>query len=241
MAGAVVREDEGEDLPGPGRVVVEGAVDQLDLGHLPLHEQAQVGADALHREGAHRLIEGAHAEGAGVGAAAARLQVDEPPGEVDQAEAEGGGDVRRAPPAGGRRGPRRSSPPPARPDAGSLRSLTAHPGREQAPQGEFAFAAHQGAHPGMAPEEIRSVEGDLRPSEDDTHLRSRHRQGVDQLQGLPPVPEVDRKSDDVGLPGEQGGKDVPLGLVHGELPEVAALRTLARKRRPGRAGRGSDG
>src|SRR5210317_155295 len=58
----VVLEDETENLPRTFGVVVKGAIDQFDLGHLVLHQQEQIVLNALHRVTSHQIVAGTEAE-----------------------------------------------------------------------------------------------------------------------------------------------------------------------------------
>ncbi len=48
VAGAVAPEDMPEDFASPARIVIEGAVDQFDLGNLLVDEQIEIGQNVLH-------------------------------------------------------------------------------------------------------------------------------------------------------------------------------------------------
>jgi hypothetical protein len=89
VAPPVVLQDERPDQVGPPGVVVEGAVHQLDVPHLPLHQEQQVALDTFHRIGAHRPLHRGEAEGAVERAAAGGLVVDQGLCEIDQAGGEG--------------------------------------------------------------------------------------------------------------------------------------------------------
>ena len=53
VAALVVLQDETPNLICPAGIIVERAVDQLDLRHFFLHQQQQVAFDALHGVGTH--------------------------------------------------------------------------------------------------------------------------------------------------------------------------------------------
>ncbi len=48
MSRLIVLQDETENISGPFSIVVEGAIDQLDLGNLVLHQKEQIAVYTLH-------------------------------------------------------------------------------------------------------------------------------------------------------------------------------------------------
>jgi hypothetical protein len=91
----------------------------------------------------------------------------------------------------------------------------------------------------MLLEQILTLPCQLRAADDDTQLWPHHGESIDQLQGRLPIPDIDGKGDDVGLGGEEGGEDLFLRLMDGELadPHFAAVADAGR----GQAGEGETG
>ena len=85
-------EDEFPDRIGPLPVVVECPVHELDSFHPLCHEQPEIRRDPLRGIGAYPLLQGGEAEGAGEGAAAGGLVIDERLVQVGKPDGEGGGD-----------------------------------------------------------------------------------------------------------------------------------------------------
>ena len=185
-------------------------------------------------------VEGAHAEGAVVGAAAARFVIDQPALEIDLAGGKGGGEGVEIV---GRRDERTLDQLAAATQQGAgdspLRLLLPRPGSEEGGKGFLSFATNQGADAGMFLEQLSTFPGEFRTADDDAQLWPHHRQGIDELQGRRAIPDVDGEGDDIGLRRQEGGEDLLLRLVDGELadPHFAAVAAAGRRQ----AGEGEAG
>ncbi len=210
----VFLQDEAKDLSGPPGVVIKGPVHEFDLLYSRLHQQVQVRADALHAEGAHAAIEGAHAEDAAVGAASTRLQVDVPLIQLNQSLPEGGWDAveilqnftayfdgRRAFALAGYSGD-------------GAEAFPIYSGLHQVAKSLFPFAAYQGIHRGIGFEEGLLLKGDFRPPQDDKERRIDPFEVLAELQGLAAVPDINRKGDDRGPLLQQSRQHIFPGFMN---------------------------
>ncbi len=154
-------EDEAPDLVCPPRVVVEGAVGKLHRLRPRFDEDAEVLFDPLHGEGAHPLLDGRHAEGAGERTAARGFVIDERLFEVDESRDEGGGDVVELGHGASLRIGDHLFPFPVGEAGDLVQRLPPVQRVDQLPAGRFPFAPDDAVYSRVAHHEVEGPERDL--------------------------------------------------------------------------------